>query len=206
MNLDTQPHHHAFQLLLRDLHRLLEFVEPVDANEKTYSHRIFELLLRTCTEYESLCKHLLQVAGYESPERNFEHWNGRDFQALAVNRPLTKHQVRVRFWRPIKNVEPFQAWKNDEALPWYQNYNKVKHNRHEDFKKATLETLVDALAGLFEMLALGDPYPSFEDFNVVGHGKHGHFYIDEFVLECAGFDGTIVSGSSEELAVRTTAS
>jgi len=34
-------------LIIRDLYELLNYVEPCDANLNTYSHRIYELFLRT---------------------------------------------------------------------------------------------------------------------------------------------------------------
>ena len=53
------PYLAAFELLQADFRRLGEYVELNDANLSTFSHRLYELLVRTCTEFESLCKELL---------------------------------------------------------------------------------------------------------------------------------------------------
>ena len=37
-------------------------------------------------------------------------------------------------------------------LPWYQSYNNVKHNRHDNFNEANMENLMNALAGLLCLL------------------------------------------------------
>jgi hypothetical protein len=38
----------AYKILQKDLETLFEYIEPCDANNKTYSHRTFELTLRGC--------------------------------------------------------------------------------------------------------------------------------------------------------------
>src|SRR5689334_2470696 len=43
----------AYILLERDLLELFDYVEPADSNLATYSHRLYELLLRACTEVET---------------------------------------------------------------------------------------------------------------------------------------------------------
>lgn len=50
----------AYQLLVKDFLRILEFIAPCDDNLATYSHRLYELLLRTATEFENFCKYSLQ--------------------------------------------------------------------------------------------------------------------------------------------------
>lgn len=38
-------------------------------------------------------------------------------------------------------------------MPWYQAYNKSKHNRHDNFELATFNALIDAFCGLGVLLA-----------------------------------------------------
>lgn len=40
-----------------------EFNEPTDAHLQVYSHRLYEILLRACTEFESLCREILMTHG-----------------------------------------------------------------------------------------------------------------------------------------------
>lgn len=39
-----------------------------------------------------------------------------------------------------------------EYNPWYQSYNKVKHNRYANFEMANLENLMNAMAALLSIL------------------------------------------------------
>jgi hypothetical protein len=45
--------------LLEDLDRIFQFIEARDENAGMFSHRTYELLLRACTEFESVCKDLM---------------------------------------------------------------------------------------------------------------------------------------------------
>jgi hypothetical protein len=51
----------AFILLVGDFLRVCEFIEPTDAHLQVYSHRLYEILLRACTEFESLCREILMT-------------------------------------------------------------------------------------------------------------------------------------------------
>jgi hypothetical protein len=53
----------AYALLKQDLARIFEFVEPYPDNYDVFSHRIFELLLRACTEVEAVCKIMFAANG-----------------------------------------------------------------------------------------------------------------------------------------------
>jgi hypothetical protein len=46
----------AFILLVGDFLRVCEFIELTDTHLDFYSHRLYEILLRACTEFESLCR------------------------------------------------------------------------------------------------------------------------------------------------------
>jgi hypothetical protein len=60
----------AYKMLERDLEHLFEYIEPCDANNSTYSHRTFELMLRASTEFEANCKGILLANGYSSAGGN----------------------------------------------------------------------------------------------------------------------------------------
>lgn len=60
------PEHYirAYLLIQKDLKELFDYIEPADANLKTYSYRIHELLLRTCVEIEANFKAILTENKY----------------------------------------------------------------------------------------------------------------------------------------------
>ena len=52
---------------------------------------------------------------------------------------------------PPTKIQPFQKWANTQtfvSLDWWSAYNKLKHDRFSNIKKATLENAVNSVAGL----------------------------------------------------------
>jgi hypothetical protein len=164
MSLISGPYLSAFKMLSDDFRRLLEYVEPVDANLDTYSHRLYELLLRACTEFESACKELLIAAGASKKPSDMKI---RDYKTLEPSLSLESREVGILVWQPrIAYVKPFDGW-STATLPvaWYSAYNKVKHNRNTEFARANLENVRCAIAGQFALLAVAGVI----DANVLGY-------------------------------------
>ena len=138
-------------LIIRDLYELLDFVEPHNDNEKTYSHRIYELFLRTATEFESNCKGILKANGYNKKDEDLK---ASDYFKIAKAARLSEYVVTFHRWLPERKFKPFEQWANAEykSLPWYKSYNNVKHNRYKCFSEANLGNLMNAVAGLLCIL------------------------------------------------------
>lgn len=132
----------AAQLIIDDFERLFEFIEPHTSNETVFSHRIYELLLRTCTEVESCCKGILQANGCAAN-------NMDDYKKIEQSSHLSGYTVQYTNWLPDKYItQPFATWATGGSLPWYKAYNDVKHNRWQKFPSANLKNLLDAISGL----------------------------------------------------------
>ena len=97
MSLEPAPYIGAFKMLSDDFRRLAEYVEPADLNLSTYSHRLYELLLRVCTEFESACKELL-VAGGSSKKPS--EMNIMDYRTLEASLQLEAREVGILIWQP----------------------------------------------------------------------------------------------------------
>lgn len=135
------------RMILRDLNNLYDYIEPSDDNLSVYSHRIYELLLRTATEFESNCKGILKANGYSKPESD---WCIKDYFKISRATRLNEYSLTFGRWATAHDFKPFVDWNPSrrEQLTWYDAYNEVKHDRYGNFKKAKLEHLMNALAGL----------------------------------------------------------
>lgn len=132
----------AARLIIDDLERLFEYIEPHTSNENVFSHRIYELLLRTCTEVESCCKGILIANGHAANSMD-------DYKKIEQSSHLSDYTVEYFNWLPCKYVtQPFAKWSTGGSLPWYKAYNDVKHNRCQNFSQASLRNLLDAISGL----------------------------------------------------------
>lgn len=132
----------AARLIIDDFERLFEFVEPHTSNENVFSHRIYELLLRTCTEVESCCKGILVANGHAAKSMD-------DYKKIEQSSYLSGYTVQYSNWLPDKYIaQPFSNWATGGTLPWYKAYNDVKHDRCQNFSLASLKNLLDAICGL----------------------------------------------------------
>jgi hypothetical protein len=150
----TDPRHYvrAFLLLQNDVLDLFSYVEPSDRNLGTYSHRIQQLLMRACVEVEANLTAILL-------DNNYKPSNPRltmtQYRMVDTSHRLSSYEIRVPGWNGNEGLRrPFSHWAagSNETLPWYDAYNKSKHNRHEHFARATLTALVDAFCGLGVLL------------------------------------------------------
>jgi hypothetical protein len=156
----------AFHLIVQDYLDILDYIEPNDNNEKVYSHRIYELFLRTCTEFESNCKSILSSNKFSKAPRD---WNIIDYFKINKASKLHEYKVQLDIWGPTsKLLEPFQEWNSTTYAPliWYRAYNNVKHNRNNNFHDASLENLTLALSALFTIIFSQYFSFSFEPFQL----------------------------------------
>jgi hypothetical protein len=149
----TDPRHYvrAFLFIQQDVLELFSYVEPSDVNLATYSHRIQQLLMRTCVEIEANFTAIFLDNNYAKARQNL---NIGDYKLINTSHRLSSFEVRVPGWKGTGGKRrPFAAWESDQSLTWYRSYNKSKHNRHENFHLATFDALMDAFCALNVLLS-----------------------------------------------------
>lgn len=149
----------ALSTIYSDLESTFRYIHPVADHLDVYSLRYYELLLRTATEFESVCKN--EIIHNNISNKNIKDLNIEDFfkleehlKSLPVEGPkkqLANWKVGY-FFDPVLYRQPLLPWNNSHILPWYRAYNEVKHNRQLNYKKANLENVLDAIASLFLIL------------------------------------------------------
>src|SRR5258708_6338610 len=162
----TYPRHYvrAFLLLQEDVLDLFSYVEPSDQNLETYSHRIQQLLMRACVEVEANLTAIFLDNEYAAAQGNLTM---QQYRLINISHRLSSYEVRVPSWQGAHGVrKPFLSWGHAGSLSWHQAYNTSKHNRHENFKLATFDALIDAFCGLSVLLSA-----QFHDENYSPAGK-----------------------------------
>ncbi len=139
----------AYYILEKDLIRLFDFIEPTDTNLSTYSHKTYELLLRASTEFELNARKILTANGYAKSS----YWNVNDYYKLNTAMRLSEYRLFINVWgNGKKEIVPFSEWASASTLSWYQDYNSVKHNRHDEFPKASLKNVLFAVGAVFSIV------------------------------------------------------
>lgn len=144
----------AARIIVKDFKELTDYVEPTDANQSVYSHRIYELLLRTATEFEANCKGILKANGYVKAGDSL---NIVDYHKLNAIMKLDRYEIETDLWIPTKKIVPLKEWGSGFSLRWYKAYNATKHNRYYNFNQATLSNLFDGICSLVVILAAQFP-------------------------------------------------
>lgn len=139
-----------FLLIQKDLQNLFDYIEPSEQNSNCYSYRIHELLTRTCIEVEANCKAILTENGYI---KNGD-LNMLDYKKINISHHLSSYEISLPLWDGINKIrKPFNSWVNNGSLSWYQAYNSTKHNRHNEFKQANFNNLIESVCGLAAILS-----------------------------------------------------
>lgn len=114
------------------------------ANSTTFSNEFVKQYQAICSEVDvilkSICKELGNTSANSMP----------DYTNLILNQwsnlPNQKVRMNVIELQPFKNWSPNPAYNSPD---WWSPYNRVKHERLENFRDANLKNVANALAGLY---------------------------------------------------------
>jgi hypothetical protein len=210
------PEHYVRALILiqNDLRSIFEYLEPSDECRPAYSYRIHALFMRTCIEVEANFKAILEENTFTPPTHR--SLNMTDYRKVDATHHLSSYEMMLPIWNGTPPIlKPFDPWRSARglpnpgglSLPWYQAYNASKHDRHDEFRKANLENLVTAVAGLLVLVSSQFGGQDFDagpmGISLSGHDYHpmeasiGYLfrikYPDDWAdAECYDFDWTVL--------------
>lgn len=188
-------HQRAYELLGNDLMRIFAFVEPNEANKDCFGHEIYQLLLRVCTEFESVCK--LAKIRLEYPG-NPENWNIKKYAELNESTVgcgvLSEYKFQFTELSIASVIQPLESFsnpnKNLKSPSFYQAYNNVKHDRKTNFPEANLWNLLSSYAALTAVM-----YWQGIETNLFGWlSPHGSINVKFGRFECAVQSGNPIYG------------
>jgi len=143
----------------------LSYYIAIDRKQlKTYSIKIADLILRTVAECENIASLICKNENIK-----FRDKKGHIRKSVYFNEYIEELNSIFRLDEKLINpiyinidesafdikLQPFRKeklkvnGKEKEIIPWYNAYNKIKHDRVRYFKQANLENLINALAALF---------------------------------------------------------
>lgn len=118
-------------------------------NGQTFSNEFAKLLLLSASEFEVIAKTLCKESGKSISDKANIIEISKSILTLYPNIINTEIQT------PYKIFKPLSHWGLDNknpsiiiGIPWWAEYNKIKHDRLNSFSKANLNNCVKALASL----------------------------------------------------------
>jgi len=138
--------------LMSRLQQICQTVHPVVDNYNAYGHEIRNLLILACTEVEAQWKNVLKANGVVKQDREY---NTNDYVKLNNAMRLNEYDVSLTHYPWLKGFQPFKDWAESnptQSLGWYGAYNRVKHDRENNFHDATLVHAINAVTACMIML------------------------------------------------------
>ena len=145
----------AFDNISESLVEIFRTIEPEKGNFKTYGNRLRELLIVACTEVEYLLQRAVIENGRKPLNGSKDNYTTKDYIWCLPTQKLNEYAVKLPSYPSLGEFRPFKDWNSPnwtKSLPWYNAYNKVKHNRGGNKSLATFEALINAVAAIHILL------------------------------------------------------
>lgn len=175
----------SLTLLSGRLESIFAHIEPTQHHVDVYSYELRHLLILACTEVEAAWKAIMLAQG-AVPQRP-PHFNRGDYVRLARPMRLEEWRVRLALHPSYTAVTPFAGWSGPgHPLPWYDDYNAVKHDRETNLTRARFQSVVTAMAASYVMHAAQfgpEELPAKSEFQIdaVPTWPVAELYLDPFL-------------------------
>lgn len=153
----------SLHVLVERLNELLLFIEPEAAGLDAYGPKSRELLILASTEAENIWAHYMRRAKITPSGQGY---STKDYVRLFGPLYLAEYEVSLAAYSHAPKVRPFQGWVSTQptkSLPWYDAYNKAKHDRSANLPLATLLRCIEAVAANLVLFSVRfGPYSLYE--------------------------------------------
>lgn len=141
---DTLIHWNYFLSIEEDLYKLNRYVDFSKSNDTTFSIEIARILMAASAEVDVVLKQLCLAIDSSSTANNINQYHD----------PVTGFISNFKTFKvtvPSQGLElqPWSSWTNSTPPLWWTANNKVKHERHQHFDKASLKNCLNSVAGLY---------------------------------------------------------
>lgn len=169
----------SLRILLDKLDDILLYIEPTANGLLTYGHKTRELLILACTEVENNWTQYMKISNSPPTGRSF---TTNDYVKLLEPLCLAEYQISFKQFNDVQPLRPFERWNKvnpTQSLPWYEAYNKTKHDRGAHFSEATLENCLHALSAAIALFcARYSPIPL-----IFGNGSAAALFNQHFSIQ-----------------------
>lgn len=144
-----KKHWNYYLMLEEDFRKTIRFVELDTLNFNTFSVEFSKQLQSICSEFDVICKSICQFYNTQSNARNI-----KDYAEVILSElpDITYSKVSIIGIDGL-TLTALESWtlESYKSPNWWTEYNDVKHNRFQNFNKANLENVLNALAALYTL-------------------------------------------------------
>lgn len=148
---DIKKNWNYFKSLAKQFQQTEQFVDhAMDStgklmNGKTFSNEFAKLLLLSASEFEVIAKALCTESGTSISNKA----NIKEISKTILS--LYPNIINTKIDTPYQIIKPLAKWsatKPDFGIPWWNAYNKIKHDRTNNFEAANLNNCLESLSSL----------------------------------------------------------
>lgn len=135
------------EIILDDLEAVFKVVAPSSNNMNTYGNAIRNIIIMACTEIDMLMKYTLKRNGISL---NDYEYDTKQYVKLFEPWKLNEYQLCLSRYG-LGFFSPFLSWNkinSTKSIKWYDEYNKVKHDREGKFELANLDNAINSVMAL----------------------------------------------------------
>ncbi|CAN7288230.1 hypothetical protein [Devosia sp. LjRoot3] len=136
----------ALHLLLERLYDLFLYVQPTAQGLLSFGHKSRELLILAATEVENYWQRHARDAGLTG--NGARSLKTTDYVRLKEPLYLAEYEVTLTPFASVAPIRPFASWSAQsptQSIPWYDAYNKTKHDRDSYFHDASVMRCIEAV-------------------------------------------------------------
>jgi hypothetical protein len=141
--MDILNHWRYFLSLEKEFCETLRYVEFDDNQQKVYSFEYARLLILICSELDVVFKIISEKFDNDAKVEKISQY----YEILSKKYDLNSEPVYID--RFSKEIKPFLEWRKNKPPTWWTAHNKIKHERHKSFEKASLINTLSAICGLY---------------------------------------------------------
>lgn len=148
----------SYEIIEKELLEIFKIVPFEKQNMSVWSPKLVNILLDCGSLIDSIMRDSvpLKVKVKSGKIKKRKDLSMNDLRYLLSKKLPLGNLRSLVYVSPPKLLVPFREWnrKNRPQNPkWWKNYNKIKHGRLNNMHLATIETTVNAVCGLFELIS-----------------------------------------------------
>ncbi len=139
-------HIRQLDYILDQLKEVFRVVEPSLDNKETYGNTLRNIIILSCTEIDSMMSNILKSNSFYVKD---DKYNTKHYVKLKEALRLTEYTLTFNEYEDLGAFSPYFNWNKEMpsvTIPWYDVYNKVKHDRQANMHLANMDNALASIA------------------------------------------------------------
>ena len=130
-----------------DLEKCSRYVEFTASNYNAHSIEFSKIVMAASAEIDTIAKELCKLIDLNTSASNIVKYAdcilAKHPNIIAIEVVIPRYNIRIK---------PWNNWSDSSSPNWWQSYNKINHDRANNFTEANLINAISALAGHLSLM------------------------------------------------------